>query len=553
MAAIRPRLLLPLVAAALSGCSGEFRFAAPEPEEPGPVQPLFVDLTPVCGVNHTALPRPDVVGYGQGAAVADFDLDGDLDVFLTQDRGPCAYYENRGSMLFLEGAAVAGVEVSAVEAHAKAAAAFDYDRDGDPDLFVGTCGEGNRLFRNRGDGTFEDVTAAAGMAGGTDFTLSAHPGDFDGDGWLDLYEVNCIPTDYAQPNANVATPAPNRLWRNHGDGTFSDVAPLLGVDDSLASWSAAWVDVDGDRDPDLVLPNDNFFYRARETRDRVFVNGGAAEGFLFTDRAAEHGMDESHAGMGVAVGDLDGDGRPDLYTSDLGDNELRLGSDPLPRPDRAPLLGLKVGQDAEGRFLVSWGASILDWDGDGWNDLLVFNGVLTPVDPGPLLPNRQPPHLFLARPAPPGAAGGQVNGRVFVESAAAAGLVALDCLGARAGIPADLDRDGDFDLVIPTRIREARIVRNDTPRTGPWYGVRLRGRAAPLEGWGSVLELRVGNRTWRQWASAGGQPGSTEVPEWIFTPGPGAAGRAILSVTWPSGAVREVAPVRDGWTLVEEP
>jgi hypothetical protein len=553
-----PRPLPALILCALAGCTGEagitgeVRFPGP-PEDDGPGQPLFLDATPLCGVNHVSVPRMDVVGYGQGAGVADFDGDGDLDIFLSQDAGPCALYVNVGSMQFLENGALAGVQVSAAEAHAKGVAAFDYDRDGDTDLFVGTCGEGNHLFRNRGDATFEEVTAAAGMAGGADFTLSAHPADFDGDGWTDLYEVNCVPTDYAQPMANVATPAPNRLWRNNGDGTFTDVAPLLGVDDPLAAWAAQWIDLDGDGDQDLLLPNDNYFYRALETRDRAYLNGGAAAGFLFEERGAEWGLDESHAGMGVGAGDLDGDGLLDLYTSDLGDNELRLGADPLPRPDRAPALGLKVGQDAGGRLLVSWGSCILDWDGDGWNDLLVMNGVLTPTDPGPLVPPRQPPSLFLSRPAeadtPPGR---QVNGRTFVDAAGPAGLVALDILGGRAGIPADLDRDGDFDLVVTTRLRATRILRNDTPRRGPWYGVRLRGGASAIEGWGSVLELTVGNRTWRQWANSGGQPGSTLVPEWIFTPGPRAPGRPRLVVRWPSGAVSEVTPVRDGWTTVDE-
>ena len=540
-----------ILAAALAACTGEVRFESrPGPVEPA--EPLFLDATPLTGVDLVSLSRLDVVGYGQGAAVADFDGDGDLDVFLTQDRGPCRLYRNEGSLQFVEIAAFAGVQVSPVEAHAKAAAAFDYDRDGDPDLFVGTCGEGNRLFRNRGDGSFEDVSAASGLGGGTDFTLSAHPGDFDGDGLLDLYEVNCLPTDYAMPNSHSGLPAPNRLWRNQGDGTFADLAPLLGVDDPRAGWAAQWIDLDGDGDQDLLLANDAFFYPGQETKDRAWFNPGAAGAFLFEDRGADWGLGETHSGMGFAAGDLDGDGLLDLYVSDLGPNELRLGADPLPRRDRAPGLGVEVGYDEFQVPQITWGCSILDWDGDGWNDLLVFNGVLTPVDPGPQFQFRQKPRLFLSRPAPAGTpAGAQAGGRVFRNRAAEAGLEALGCLGARAGIHADLDGDGDFDLVIPTRVGAAKIVRNDTPRTGPWYGVRLRGEASPREGWGSVLELRVGRRTWRQWASSGGQPGSTLVPEWIFTPG--AFGDARLTVRWPSGAVSTVTPARNAWTLVAEP
>ena len=529
---------------------GVLTFAEVE-SQPVVVQPLFLDVTPLTGVDLVSLSRLDIVGYGQGAAVADFDLDGDLDIFLTQDVGPCRLYRNVGSMQFGDVAAFAGVQVSPAEAHAKAAAAFDYDRDGDADLFVGTCGEGNRLFRNLGDGTFEDVSAASGIGGGTDFTLSAHPGDYDGDGLLDLYEVNCVPTDYDAPNQHSPLPARNRLWRNQGDGTFADMAPLLGVDDPLAAWAAQWIDLDGDGDQDLLVANDAYFYPGEDVKDRAYINSGAAGGFLFEDRAADFGIDVRHSGMGFATGDLDGDGLLDLYSTDLGPCELRLGSDPAPWPDRAPALDVEIGYDDEMRLQVTWGTSILDWNGDGWNDLLAFSGVLTPVDPGPQFANRQKPRLFLSRRAPADTpAGAQANGRVFENVAAASGLEALGCLGARAGIPADLDGDGDFDLVIPTRVGPTKIVRNDTLQSGPWYGVRLEGGASSIEGWGSVLELTVGKRTWRQWANSGGQPGSTLVPEWRFTPG--VPGRATLTVRWPSGTVQTVVPVRNGWTEVVE-
>ena len=545
-----PVLLAAVACAALAGChrgsSGDGRPPRPRPLE---LVPAFLEVTDAAGVAFTSLPRPDAAGYGQGVAVADFDGDGDLDLFFPQDAGPCALYRNDGGMRFTEIAAAAGVRVSGIEAHAKCAAFLDYDRDGRPDLFVGTAGDGNRLFRNLGDGTFIDATAAAGISGGASFTVSAAVGDFDGDGWPDLYECNFARTDYADPLAEQTSPAPNRLWRNGRDGTFADAAPALGVDDGTATWAAQWVDLDGDGDQDLLVADDRFFFPGAVVRDRAFVNSGEAGGFRFEDRGPEFGLGESHFGMGFAVGDLDGDGRNDIYVSDLGANELRLGGDPLPWADRAPLLGVEQGLNSSGHPLVSWGAAIADFDGDGRNDLLVMNGFLPATDPGPLATNGQPPALFLARDAPPGSP--DPGGVAFQESAEAAGLVALACRGARAAVPCDLDGDGDLDLVISTRFGPARIVRNDTPRRGPWYGVRLHGARCPVEGLGTALELRRGGRTARALVTTGGEYGSSLPCERILTTGPG-EGPAALTVRWPGGAVQEVVPVANGWTVVEE-
>ena len=550
----RVLLLLPLLGAACSG--GETSSpappapaapAAPAPSLPaGPLVPRFTDVTAESGVDFTSRPRADLLGYGQAVAAADVDGDGDIDLFLSQEEGPCALYRNDGGLRFTEVAAAAGVR-GADAAHAKAAAFLDFDRDGDPDLFVGTTGEGNRLLRNRGDGTFEDVTAAAGVGGGNPFTLSAVPGDCDGDGWTDLYEANAPPVDYRGTLAPTGGPATNRLWRNNGDGTFADVAPALRVDDPLATWAAHWFDLDGDGDQDLLVANDHFFYPHRPTRDRAYVNGGAAAGFAFEDRAEAWGLDENHSGMGFVVADLDGDGAFDIYTPDYGPNEVRFGGDPPPRRDRA--METAISDDDAGSLhpAISWGCAAEDFDGDGWNDLLVFRGSLLSKDPGGPGAARQRPCLWLSRPDPSAAPGG----RRFVASAKEAGLADLRCPGARGVVPCDLDGDGDLDLALATRFGKARILRNDTPRAGPWYGVRLRGERSPREGWGAVLELRAGGRTLRRLCTPGGQTGVTLPPEWILVPGPG-AGEARLTVRWPSGTVQEAVPAAGAWTTVRE-
>jgi hypothetical protein len=544
-------LALPLAAACRRGSGDD----PPRPRAAAPLLvPSFADATETCGVTFTGAPRPENAGYGMGAAALDYDGDGDLDIFLPQDLGPCSLYRNEGNWVFVDVAAAAGVAVGPL-AEAKAAAAFDYDGDGWTDLWVGRAGVGNLLFRNRGDGTFEDVSAASGLGAGTPWTMSGAVGDFDGDGRPDLYECNFVPSQKVPPYAATGEPAPNRLWRNAGDGTFEDLAPALGLDDPAASWAALWHDLDGDLRPDLLVANDRAFLHALDPRDRAFRNPGAP-GVPWTDGGPAFGLDEWHSGMGFCAGDFDGDGAFDLYASDLGASEMRFTGGPPPWPDLATALGTDFTVDALGRLQVAWGAAVADFDRDGRPDLLVMHGALgTPVPGGPLPDESQVPALFLSRRREPGDAGpapGDPELR-FEEAAGAAGLLAVDCPGARAALPVDLDGDGDLDLVVSGRIGRARFVRNDTPSPGPWYGVRLRGTASCREGWGATLELRAGDAVVRDLVTAGGQPGATLPPERLLVPPPRARGPVTLTVRWPSGAVQEVVPARDAWTLVVEP
>jgi len=505
--------------------------------------PEFTDATAASGVDFTTLSRADGEnGYGNGVAVADIDGDGDLDLFFPQDLGDSALYLNDGAMGFREAAAEAGVVLEGDEDHAKSAAFLDFDRDGAPDLFVGTAGEGNRLFRNDGDGSFTDVSGPSGVGAGAPFTMSAAVGDFDSDGFPDLYECNFQPYAWEPPPGQRDTrPAPNRLWRNRGDGTFEDVAGAAGVEDPVAAWAAHWLDVDGDGDQDLVVANDAFFYRSLETHCRVFLNGGPP-GWEFEDLAERYGLRKGFFAMGIAAGDLDGDRRFDLYVTNYGPNVFLPGGGRHAWDDRGRELGIRGGRTEEGYVQIAWGAAIADLDMDGRQDLLVQSGTLEigpEISDGALL---QRPFLWR-----------QHRRRRFLECAEEAGLLGTPTPGGRDAIPADLDGDGDLDLVVSTRTGPAVLFRNDTPRRSDWFGVRLVGARSERHGLGARLDLRARGRRVCDLVTTGGQPGGSLPTERILYPGRRTRGRGRLKVTWPSGVVQRVRVIANAWNTVREP
>ncbi len=325
-----------------------------------------------------------------GAAVLDFDSDGREDLFLAGGDGNLLY-RNRGDGTYEDDTASAGV--AGQEGEGIGALAFDYDNDGRTDLYVTYLDRPNLLYRNRGDGAFEEVGAKAGVAL-NDYCTSAAALDYDRDGWPDLYVLVYGPTDRG-PNIQANNAPPNHLFRNNGDGTFTDVSKETRTDDTGWALAVQSADLDGDQWPDLYVANDfgNHTYLHNQG-DGTFRNLGKKAGVL-----------DPGFGMGVTVDDYDGDGRLDFYVSNYSFplnwflRDRRFPMPELPYGLFRPLIWRRLKSLSRGSSLFrnlgngrfertseqadvwdtswSWGCVFVDADLDGRPDLYVVNGMVT--------------------------------------------------------------------------------------------------------------------------------------------------------------------------------
>ena len=246
----------------------------------------FAELASVAGVGDT--------GKGNGAAWVDFDGDGDDDLYVANDGEANKLYRNNGNGTFTDLASAAGV---ADTGKGRGPAWGDYDNDGDQDLYVSNYGQANLLYRNNGDGTFTDVTSAAGV-GDTGNGFGTSWGDYDGDGDLDLHVAN--------------SGQANKLYRNNGDDTFTDVTTAAGVGDTGNSQGSSWGDYDDDGDLDLYVANVG-------QANKLYRNNGDG---TFTDVTTAAGVGDTGGGRGMAWVDYDNDGDLDLYVANYGQANL---------------------------------------------------------------------------------------------------------------------------------------------------------------------------------------------------------------------------------------
>ncbi|MEM3086776.1 MAG: CRTAC1 family protein [Halobacteria archaeon] len=546
--------------------------------------------------------------FGGGVAVGDYNSDGKLDLYFVQG-GPNRLFRNDGNWRFADVTAAAGVGDSG---EGRAAAFGDYDNNGCPDLYVANLFSSNRLYRNNCDGTFTDVTTTA-RVGYSGTTHHVAWGDYDRDGLLDLYLVNYA--DFLGTSADpystfggggrrLATEAdpsaapgpqpfsfamrdgpPNVLYRNNGDGTFTDVTKAAGVGDTGWGFAAIFSDLDGDAWPDLYVANDF-------GSNTLYFNLGNGR---FREVTNESGTGYRGNGMGVDSGDYDNDGDLDLYVTNIVWQDLlaqRLGVSGRTREEqRANLLekirdprsedilgySLPVVREVmldEGSALYrnsgngptftevarsagvhrvewGWGAVFMDYDNDADLDIYAANG----FSPGNGDAYMSPLNRLFRN---------QGHGASFEEVAAREGVA--DPGESRGIAYGDFDGDGDLDLVVVNHAGPVGLYRNDIGNRNHWSVVKLvgacgpshRGSSSPAgcsnrDGIGAWVKVKVGNLSLlREVKSGSGYASNSMVPV-HFGLGPREK-IDTLEIQWPSGKVTRMENVpADRWMEVREP
>lgn len=556
-ATLRNLGLLGLLTVALAAGSGCQRDGSRTAGAAAPVQ--FVDVTERAGVRfHHANGESGrhyfAESLGSGCAFLDYDGDDRLDLFFVnssrlpgfQGTGPFhpALYHNEGGGRFRDVTRTAGL---AVDCYGMGVAYADYDNDGDPDLLITAYGS-SRLFRND-RGRFSEVTKQAGITK-PEWGSSAAWFDYDRDGRLDLFI--CSYVDWSPAKNRVCGQGGRRyacdptyfegtasvLYHNEGDGTFRDMTRRAGVDQSggKALGVVTW-DPDGDGWPDLAVANDgqpNWLFR--NNRDGTFTETGVEAGVAYGPQG------KSRAGMGIDTADFDLSGREALLIGNLSGEGLaffRAGEAPGQFTDGAEEVGLFQSSLPYGTF----GARFLDFDLDGYPDIIAANGHVNPEiqHVSGSYTYAQPMQLFHNEP-------GESGVRRFRDVTAGAGTTLSTPRLARGLAVGDVDGDGDPDVLVNVNNGAALLLENAGPPRGHWLAVRLIGERSNRDGIGARVRVTAGGRTRSGWIRSGGSYASEDERVARFGLGQDAH-IDQLEVRWPSGVIDRLTTVPADQTL----
>src|SRR5438094_3755117 len=473
---------------------------------------------------------------GGGVALLDYNNDRLLDVFFVNSgrlddpvklparfsRGQPAYcnrlYRQERDGAFTDVTARAGLSAAGNGNYGMGVATGDYDNDGFTDLYVTSYGR-NVLYHNNGDGTFTDVTARAGVEGGG-WSASAGFFDYDNDGKLDLFVTRYLDWDigrnivcgarypiYCRPDKFA--PVSSILYHNNGDGTFTDVSRESGIAAVKGkALGVAFNDYDADGLPDIYVANDGM-------EQFLWHNNGNS---TFTNRALEAGValsddGKAYSGMGVDFSDYDNDGRPDILVTNLATEVYALYHNDA--NGLFSYVSLPTGLGALSSRSSGWGVGWEDFDNDEWKDLFVAQShvldTIERLDPG--LRYKEPP--LLAR-----STGGKLD-RVAIP-----GVGAVAGRGAAFG---DLDRNGFVDVVM-TVLGGRPVVFRSIRNKNHWLGIDLVGMRSNRDGFGAKVRAN------EQWAYASSAGSYLSANDKLLHFGLGTAREAQVEIRWPSGS-----------------
>ena len=525
----------------------------------------FEDIAPSAGLRAMNFNGGDkskryiLESTGSGIAFVDFDNDGWLDIFMVNGTrfqrlpsGPPPtnhLYRNRGDLTFVDVTEKAGM---ARTGWGQGVCAGDFDRDGLIDLFVTYYGP-NVLYRNRGSGAFQDVTQSTGLGGGEkDWSTGCAFVDYDRDGLLDLFVAHYLdfdPSRVPEPGSNrfclwkgVAVfcgphglpGQPNRLYRNNGDGTFSDVSRPAGIEIPAAQYgfSVLTADFENRGLTDIYVASDStasLLYRngGDGTFEEVAVMAGCAYN--------EDGL--AQAGMGAAAGDYNGDGHLDIFKTNFSGDTSNLYQNNGDGTFDDRIFDARMGHNVK---YLGWGVGFFDFDNDGWKDIFVANGHVYPeLDAHNFdTPYRERNLLYRNRG----------NG-TFDDVSRSAGPGLQLIRSSRGAAFGDFDNDGDIDIVVNNQNDPPNLLQNVSRNQGNWLLIKAVGTKSNRDGIGARLTVKAGEHRQIEEVRSGGSYLSQSDLRVHF--GLGQATQAdSIEVRWPSGHIDLLTGVRSNQSIV---
>jgi hypothetical protein len=517
---------------------------------------IFTDITQEAGItwHQFSGESPDrflLETMGGGVAFLDFDNDGLQDIFFVnggetpRGKSPVpvrnALYRNLGNGRFEEVAARAGVD--RLDFYGMGVAVGDYDNDGHPDLFV-TGFPSSALFHNNGNGTFTEVTDKAGVKNAGRWAASSAWFDYDRDGYLDLVVTNYVRFSFDDPKKcgvngmrsyceQLAYQGmPLTLYHNNRDGTFTDVSTQSGLGKLVGrALGVVAIDVNNDGWTDLFIARD-----ASPNLLLINQHNGTFEDVAVDAEVAynEHGV--AKAGMGVDAGDATGDGLPDFVITNFNDqyHSLLVGSESAQYEDRTVASRLA----ALTKSYVGWGVKFLDFDNDGNLDLMFMNGHINQtIEATRADVSYQQPPLLLRN----------LSNGTFQNMRDSAGPVFNSAYLGRGLAAGDFDNDGDLDVAFTCLNGTPVLLRNNVGQQNSWIGFELQGTTSNRDAIGARIIVTSGGRQLVRWITGGSSYLSAHDKRVIVGLGPNSAGKPVgAEIVWPRGRIQRLSGLELG-------